>query len=616
MKKITIVFLLLFSLFSFAQSVTVTDLKVRNYDATTVNFGVNVSSVNVSLKVNIVSNYNTSKGTIIVRYKRNSKTATSPVTPTNGAYTDFYLTNGVSGSKTFTITLNRSEFDDTSGFVYVEYYPNPSAILAVKSSNINVTKLPDPIRNNTISGDQTIIEGNQANSINGSAPTGGNETFTYSWQQKIGNGSWVTIPGMLNRSYSPGNLVTTTSFRRIVVSSGVSNSTSNEVAITVLSAGPVIENNIITLNESTITGSLPSGGNGTYEYSWKYTSEEIGTFEFVGETGQNLILPSWIYNPNYPINVYQGVTVTRTVKSGNRILLSNVLTIQPFPETVNNTITLNGSTITGSLPSGGNGVYEYSWLYTSEEIGTFEFVGEVGQNLELPAWVFNPNYPINVYNGMTVTRVVKSRNRPLSSNTVKIMPYPETVNNTITLNGSTITGSLPSGGNGVYEYSWLYTSEEIGTFEFVGEVGQNLELPAWVYNSNYPINVYNGMTVTRVVKSRNRPSLSNVLGIPSAKSNRTASKGINEKSIFSDLTVYPNPTSESINFATNFSTDKNIEILLYSEKLGNEKSIYKGKTTPNQVINWSIPSNYQKGLYFYKILSDNNEVKSGKVIFN
>ncbi|MDR7208896.1 T9SS type A sorting domain-containing protein [Flavobacterium piscis] len=49
-------------------------------------------------------------------------------------------------------------------------------------------------------------------------------------------------------------------------------------------------------------------------------------------------------------------------------------------------------------------------------------------------------------------------------------------------------------------------------------------------------------------------------------------------------------------------------------QLGNGKSVFKGKVTPNQVVNWDIPASYQKGIYFYKILSGTKEVKTGKII--
>jgi hypothetical protein len=95
----------------------------------------------------------------------------------------------------------------------------------------------------------------------------------------------------------------------------------------------------------------------------------------------------------------------------------------------------------------------------------------------------------------------------------------------------------------------------------------------------------------------------------------------NEANVQSDLsiselmTVYPNPASESVNFLTNFSTNKEIEIVVYSDKLQNEKSVFKGTVIPSQIVNWKIPSSYQKGIYFYKILSGGAEVKTGKLIY-
>ncbi|TDO77525.1 putative secreted protein (Por secretion system target) [Flavobacterium chryseum] len=477
----------------------------------------------------------------------------------------------------------------------------------------STTTPTNPTTNVIDAGDKlTIDESQEVVSIWGSSMPG----YSYSWQIKKENGNWVTIPNEVFSTYNGLFYTGICTYRRGVTKSTIT-SYSNEITFTIIPS-PIINNSInFNTSGSGIIGSNPSGGRiNSYQYSWVLRGG-LEDIVFPDATGQNLEFPSWLYSPaNENLKATTGLYVIRFVKSGSQTLSSNLLKLEPTPTVQNNAITLNGSTISGSLPTGGNGTYEYSWLYTSEEIGTFEFP-EVGQNLELPSWIYNPNLPINVYQGVTVIRVVKSGNRSVSSNTLKLVPFPATENNTITLNGSTISGSVPTGGNGIYEYSWVYTSEDIGTFEFPGEVGQNLQLPSWVYNSNLPINVYYGMTVTRIVKSRNRPASSNILKILPLSSNKIA---LNDAAIQSDLsveelvTVYPNPTSGSINFSTNFSTDKQIEIILYSEKLGNEKSVYKGTVTPNQVINWNIPASYQKGIYFYKILSGNKEFRTGKII--
>ncbi|WP_281231956.1 hypothetical protein [Flavobacterium gelatinilyticum] len=371
---------------------------------------------------------------------------------------------------------------------------------------------PTPISNNNIYGTQTIVEGASASTITGSSPSGGNGSFSYIWQKKIGTGAWTTISGATGINYSPGSLTATSSFRRIVSSSTLS-STSNEVVVTV-NAAPPLQNNIITQSGSQLQGSQPSGGTGTYVYYWyAYVLQDEDPW-LIGQS-INCTIPQSVYN--FVDGVGYNGYITRVVVSGTQQLYSNYIIIPPSQPLTNNTITQLGSELQGSQPSGGTGTYVYYWYaYVLQD----EDPWLIGQSI-------NCTIPQSVYN-------------------------------------------------------------------FVNGVG------------------YDGY-ITRVVVSGNKQSYSNYIVI--SPGSGFAKSVSSTKSSSLDVTVYPNPTSESLNFATNFAEDKNIEIVLYSEKLGNEKSVYKGKVAPNQVVNWSIPAGYQKGLYFYKILSDNKEVKTGKVIF-
>jgi len=93
------------------------------------------------------------------------------------------------------------------------------------------------LTNNNISADATICTGLTAPTINGSLPSGGDNNFTYVWQQSTnGGGTWTTIAGATNVDYSPSVLTQTTQYRRIVstsLCSGPFGSTSNVVTITV-----------------------------------------------------------------------------------------------------------------------------------------------------------------------------------------------------------------------------------------------------------------------------------------------------------------------------------------------------------------------------------------------
>lgn len=290
---------------------------------------------------------------------------------------------------------------------------------------------------------------------------------------------------------------------------------------------------------------------------------------------------------------------------------SNIITVTviPAPQLSNNIITLNGSIISGSLPTGGIGEYQYSWmLWGTEEPYTLP---NTGQNLELTESIYN--YLIS-YPNLMIMRIVTSGSKSTGSNHVKLQPIPlpvaEIQNNVISINGYQVTGSQPTGGVGDYRYSWF--------------LGSNVEDPIWFEEKTkdldltpypYVINILQRDPYSRLVRnvSSIKYSTSNAINLYAISALKQQTLNIQAENDL--LTVYPNPTSESVNFSTNFSTNKEIEIVVYSEKLGNEKSVYKGIVTPNQVVNWNIPPNYQKGLYFYKILSGNKEVvKTGKII--
>lgn len=208
-----------------------------------------------------------------------------------------------------------------------------------------------------------------------------------------------------------------------------------------------------------------------------------------------------------------------------------------------------------------------------------------------------------------INRVVVSGKQQVVSNTITITPSQEITNNTITLSGNSILGSLPSGGTGNFTYEYNVYNEFAD-----GEIVDGVSVVG--FNQNYDSVVQGYLTTKfyRKVYSGNKVSYSNTITIlPKVSFAKTASTN-NEETASGDLTVYPNPTTESVNFSTNFSTNKEIDIVVYSDKLGNEKSVFKGTVTPNQVVNWNIPASYQKGIYFYKILSGNKEVKTGKII--
>lgn len=350
-----------------------------------------------------------------------------------------------------------------------------------------------------------------------------------------------------------------------------------------------------------INGSTPRGGDGNYTYTWQRRIDGG-----VWTTISGAVNPSYAPAANTVSTIFYRRIITSL--SGLLTSTSNEVLVMVLPNIPiqNNAITLSGSDIQGSTPTGGTGSYTYKWYANLVDGEDWALLSGTSKDLSIPDYVYG--FAEGQGHELFIYREVKSGNKISNSKVVRILPAQPIQDNVIEISGKDIIGSVPTGGNGSFRYEYYsYLEFPDGEIEGPSMIGSGQNYTGTSSTSFLVIKYY------RRVVSANKSSISNVVSFPLAKS-AANKQSLSENSI-SDLTVYPNPTSESINFATNFATDKNIEIVLYSEKLGNEKSVYKGKVTPNQVVNWNIPANYQKGLYFYKIISENKEVKTGKVIF-
>jgi len=112
-------------------------------------------------------------------------------------------------------------------------------------------------------------------------PTGGNGTYTYSWQKTTSLTapvSWTPISGT-TRSKSPEALTVTTYFQGLVTSNGVTKG-SNIVTVTVyqqLAPGtisPVFQNINSNITPATLVSTPSTGGNGVYSYQWQSSVDQ------------------------------------------------------------------------------------------------------------------------------------------------------------------------------------------------------------------------------------------------------------------------------------------------------------------------------------------------------
>ncbi|MEI9933742.1 MAG: PKD domain-containing protein [Ferruginibacter sp.] len=176
----------------------------------------------------------------------------------------------------------------------------------------------------------TICSGQQA-IINGNVPTGGNGAYTYQWQQSDdGVTNWTDIPSATNQNYA-GTLSASAYFRREVTSLPCQ-SYGNIIFITVQ---PSVSNNNINNNQticintipSTITGSMPTGGDGNYSFQWQQSIDSGITWNDIPEEKNKNFAPGILMKTTY----YRR-NVKTSLCSGPQANISNIDTVSIVPD--------------------------------------------------------------------------------------------------------------------------------------------------------------------------------------------------------------------------------------------------------------------------------------------
>ena len=203
-----------------------------------------------------------------------------------------------------------------------------------------------------------------------------------------------------------------------------------------------------------LTGTTPTGGIGVYTYVWQKstTSASAGFANISGATSTGyapgaLTVNTWyrrISNSGILSDTAAviGITVTPIITAASN-------TIAAAQTICNNTAP---ATITGSTPTGGNGVYSYAWQSAPDNATWTTIAGDNSISVSPPALTVTTYY----------RRIVSSGTCSSTSASVKITVSPVIANNTITANQSicsgqtplALTGATPTGGSGLYTYLW------------------------------------------------------------------------------------------------------------------------------------------------------------------
>jgi gliding motility-associated-like protein len=397
----------------------------------------------------------------------------------------------------------------------------------VYSNTVTKTIYAD-INGGTVTADQTLCYGADPDAFQStSAPSGGNGSWNYQWQSKVGSGSWDDIPGATALTYDvPAGITQTTQYRRSATNE-CGTGYSNVITVTVSDA--VNGGQISTPDGVCYNGDpdpftdvvSPTGGAGAWIYDWQYN--EGGPWLSLGVNSLTYDIPA-------------GQTTTRTYRrvatNDCATGYSNVVTITVYADMNGGTIASNQTLCNNSdpmpltsttNPSGGNGTWTYSWEYQTNCAGGWTTIaGANGLEYDPPA-------------GQTETRcyrrVATNDCGTVYSNTITITITPEILGNTISADqticsGSApaqLTGTIPTGGDGSYAYRWqISTTAPTGPFA---------NITPFVTTQNYsPAALTQTTWYRRLVTSSSCASMSNVLEI-------TVNQPIDNNTISTDQTI-------------------------------------------------------------------------------
>ncbi len=326
-----------------------------------------------------------------------------------------------------------------------------------------------------IAGSQSLCKGQVVAAFTSTSPaSGGNGTYTYTWQSSAslaGPYAGSLGAGLTYASPTPANTPSKFYLRKVVSGACTAYSDSLSILVTPTLNAPVISANQNICSGATpaaFTSTAPTGGFGGFAYQW-YSSPDNVTFTPIG--GAN--------SQTYSIGAPLGVTeyFKDSVVSQYCRIASNTLTITVTP-------TLNPGVIAGSqnlcqgqavaaftstsAASGGNGIYTYTWQSSASLAGPY--AGSLGA-LATYASPTPATPPSKYYLRKVVSGACTAYSDSLAILVTPTLTAPVIAASQAICQGSTpagFTSGLPTGGFGGYSYQWYSAAALAGPYSSIG----------------------------------------------------------------------------------------------------------------------------------------------------
>jgi|GEM_PF-4008812 len=288
-------------------------------------------------------------------------------------------------------------------------------------------------------------------------PSGGNNTYSYQWQESSNNSSWNDIANATNRTYSVSGQ-NQTKYYRVIIKGDSQTATSQSVSVKWCSpfyVGTINGGGTATNSGGSINLSVSaSGGNGSYTYQWQ-VSDNNSSWSNVSSNGTSSTYAASNTNSG-STNLTKYYRVQVGCSTDPAQYTSSVM-VTWRPALVAGSITGGGTygygkqaTLTAN-PLGGNGSYTYQWQESSNNSSW--------NNI---SYATNRTYSASGQNQTKYYRVViTGDNQTVTSTSTSVTWHAQLVIGGINCNWTeTYSGGVipfwvaPSGGDGTYTYQW------------------------------------------------------------------------------------------------------------------------------------------------------------------
>ena len=423
----------------------------------------------------------------------------TPLTVTTTATVDGTITyqwqSSTDGTNFFNITGATSDTYSPPALTADTWYKRSvtsslNGVLCTEETNV-VQLTVNNFDPGSISADQTICEGANANPFTSVTPTGDFASVAYQWYSSTDGSTFNPIGGATTETYDPGALTVDTWYKREVTATlnGVPCiEETNTVKVTVINFDPGSIDADQTICEGSNANSLSSvapTGDGSFTYQW-YESADGSTFTpLAGVTGET-------YNPGaLTADTWYKREVTATLNGHTCTEETNVVRI-----TVNNfdpgSISADQTICEGDTPvaltsvdASGDGAFGYQWQISTNGSTYSDIGGATAATYAPGALTQDTWYKRIVTSSLNGTDCIEET-APVKITVINFTPGSISSDQTICEGGTPnpLTSVSPSG-DGTFTYQWQESADGIAYSNIGGETGETFSPPSLTVDTWY-----------------------------------------------------------------------------------------------------------------------------------